>query len=77
VIYSKKVKETDRPVWVATSGYLAAVDEALCEGCEICVEHCQLSAISMNDEAIAVVDENRCIGCGGLCQPFVLRKPYP
>jgi Na+-translocating ferredoxin:NAD+ oxidoreductase RNF subunit RnfB len=60
----KKVKQTDRPIWTATSGYIAIVDAELCEGCETCVEHCQMEAISMNDEEIAVVDENRCIGCG-------------
>ncbi len=74
----KKVKESNRPVWIATSGYLAAVDEELCEGCETCVEHCQLSAISMNDEAIAVVNENRCIGCGAcanLCPAEAISMP--
>jgi electron transport complex protein RnfB len=60
----KKLKETDKPIWIASSGYLAKVDGNLCESCRTCVEHCQVSAIAMNEEEIAVVDENRCIGCG-------------
>ena len=59
-----KLKETDKPIWIASSGYLAKVDADLCESCETCVENCQVEAVSMNDEEIAVVDENRCIGCG-------------
>jgi len=60
----KKIKATGAPIWTATSGYLAKVDAELCDSCEICVEHCQMEAVSMNDEEIAVVEENRCIGCG-------------
>jgi ferredoxin len=60
----KKAKETEHPVWIATSGYLSKVDTELCESCEICVEHCQMGAITMNNEDIAIVDEDRCIGCG-------------
>lgn len=59
-----KLKETDKPIWIASSGYVATVDEELCESCETCVEKCQVEAVSMNDAEIAVVDRNRCIGCG-------------
>jgi len=53
------------PNAVAASRYLAKVDEDLCNGCESCIEVCQVDAIAMQDD-IAVIDMNKCIGCG-LC----------
>jgi ferredoxin len=53
------------PNAVAVSRYLAAVDEDLCNGCENCIDVCQVDAIAMQDD-IAVIDVNKCIGCG-LC----------
>jgi Fe-S-cluster-containing hydrogenase component 2 len=50
---------------IARANYLAIVDAEACSGCEICVERCQVGAMSMNDGA-AHVDAARCIGCG-LC----------
>ena len=83
----KKIRDTGSPVWAATSGYIASVDEDLCEGCETCGDICQLDAVSLNDAEKAVVDETRCIGCGAcahLCpveaismtpQEYVLTPP--
>lgn len=48
---------------LASSGYLARVDESLCLGCGTCQEHCQFGAISL-PEGIAVVDVDACMGCG-------------
>jgi ferredoxin len=48
---------------LASSGYLARVDESLCLGCGTCMEHCQFGAISL-PEGIAVVDVDACMGCG-------------
>ena len=50
---------------VASSRYLAAVDEELCNSCESCLEVCQVKAVEVEDER-ARVDAARCIGCG-LC----------
>jgi ferredoxin len=50
---------------VAAANYRASVDSAACTGCEVCVERCQVKAISVRD-GIAVVDARKCIGCG-LC----------
>lgn len=50
---------------VAVANYRASIDAGACTGCEICVERCQVKAISMRD-GVAVVDALRCIGCG-LC----------
>ncbi len=50
---------------VAASRYLAGVDPDLCDGCETCVDVCQMKALTMQDD-LAVIDEVKCIGCG-LC----------
>ncbi|NPV58542.1 MAG: 4Fe-4S binding protein [Actinobacteria bacterium] len=50
---------------VAASRYTVRVDGELCNGCESCVDVCQVRAVSVED-GIAVVDGARCIGCG-LC----------
>ncbi len=50
---------------IARANYRAAVDAEKCTGCGICVDRCQVGAMSMND-GDAVVDLERCIGCG-LC----------
>jgi len=47
---------------VARSPFVNVVDEALCVGCELCVEWCQFDALSHSD--VAAVDDNRCVGCG-------------
>ena len=50
---------------VAHANYYAVIDRDECLGCGICVERCQVKAISEKDGA-AVVDRESCIGCG-LC----------
>lgn len=50
---------------VAKANYYSEIDPTKCTGCEICVDRCQVGAISMK-EGLAVVDLSRCIGCG-LC----------
>lgn len=60
----KKLKETGSPIWVATSGYQAVVDEDACIGCGTCEEKCQLQAIALDEDEKARVDAARCIGCG-------------
>lgn len=54
------IKET-----VAYANYYAVIDPEECNGCGICVERCQVNAISEND-GVAVVNREQCIGCG-LC----------
>jgi Indolepyruvate ferredoxin oxidoreductase, alpha and beta subunits len=39
------------------------INEEICTGCEICVNECCVSAISMN-EAVALINQNKCIRCG-------------
>lgn len=50
---------------VAAANYYAEIDADECTGCGVCVERCQIKAITLDDE-VAVVDRGKCIGCG-LC----------
>ena len=53
----------------AKSRYEARVDEQLCDGCQTCIERCQMDAIDMvktpsSKKYKAAVDPSKCIGCG-------------
>jgi heterodisulfide reductase subunit A-like polyferredoxin len=48
---------------LASSGYLAQVDADLCAACATCADHCQFTAISV-DNGFAVIDAAACMGCG-------------
>ena len=50
---------------IARANYFAVVDSDKCTACGICVERCQVSAISV-ENGVAEVNLERCIGCG-LC----------
>jgi ferredoxin len=47
---------------VASSAFINQVDDALCSGCEDCVEMCQFDALSV--VGVAMVNPVRCVGCG-------------
>lgn len=47
---------------LASSGYVAQVDEYLCEACGRCETVCQFEAIRVDEKA--VVDFEKCMGCG-------------
>lgn len=54
---------------LASSGYVAVVDTEQCVQCGDCVQHCQFSAIALEDAA--VINGEECMGCGicvGQCQ---------
>lgn len=61
----RSLKKQANPAAAVKSNYYAVVDEERCEGCETCVERCQMDAVSMIDEKASILLE-RCIGCG-LC----------
>ncbi len=61
----RRFSQLQRPRVMASSGFAAEIDAADCTGCEVCVEVCQVKAVSMVDN-VASIDEERCIGCG-LC----------
>jgi len=58
------VKKWDKPAKYMNTSYYAAVNEDACTACGICMDRCQMDAITVDD--IAHVDTDRCIGCG-LC----------
>jgi len=49
---------------LASSGYLAVIDEDLCVGCGVCQEYCQFQALEFNDDNLTNVNESFCMGCG-------------
>jgi len=53
---------------VTTTNYIAKLDSEACNGCEVCVDHCQIKAIKMEGD-YPVVDRESCIGCG-VCAHF-------
>lgn len=53
---------------VTTTNYIARLEQEDCNGCEICVDHCQIKAIKMEGD-YPVVDGESCIGCG-VCANF-------
>ncbi len=61
----RSVKLQPKPAQLVFSNHIAIVNKENCNGCEICIERCQMDAISMDDD-IAVINYDRCIGCG-LC----------
>ena len=61
----KAIKLHPHPSSAVKSNYFAEVDRDLCVGCETCLERCQMEAIIIQDEGVAI-NLNRCIRCG-LC----------
>ena len=57
------VKKFPRPADYFTTNFHAIVDSEACDGCNTCVERCQMEALSLINN-IATVDYDRCIGCG-------------
>ena len=53
---------------VTTTNYIARLASEECNGCEECVNHCQIKAVKMEGD-YPVVDEEFCLGCG-VCAHF-------
>ena len=62
----RAIKSDPKPAELVYSNHQASVIDENCSGCEICLDRCQMDAITMNHEGIAVINYDRCIGCG-LC----------
>ncbi|MBL0714729.1 MAG: 4Fe-4S binding protein [Desulfosarcina sp.] len=60
----KNMRTLDKPALAVHTNYYAEVIAEDCTACEICVERCQMDAITVDD--VAAVNRDRCIGCG-LC----------
>lgn len=61
-----KIHKRGNPM-LASSGYLAQVDEELCIGCGTCQEYCQFHALAIGDNETMTVDVDLCMGCG-ICE---------
>jgi electron transport complex protein RnfB len=51
------------PYNYAISNYYAEIDPDLCTGCGICIDRCQMKAITQLDN-VSSIEKIRCIGCG-------------
>lgn len=70
------------PATIVSSQYSVAADQNGCIGCGVCLERCQMSALSLKD-GIVTANLAHCIGCG-LCVAAcpagalrLVRKPPP
>jgi ferredoxin len=59
------LKSHPAPATMCSSPFVVQADVEACDGCETCLDRCQMDALSMKDDAVLVASE-RCIGCG-LC----------
>jgi NAD-dependent dihydropyrimidine dehydrogenase PreA subunit len=60
----RSVAEFGTPTAIASSHFVAVVDEELCIGCGDCLARCQFEALIVDE--LCTVDSFRCVGCG-LC----------
>lgn len=75
----RSVAEFSVPTAIASSGFVAVVDEAACAGCGDCLERCQFGALSVPD-GVCLVDDLRCVGCGlcvSVCPSLALQLERP
>ncbi len=61
----KQLKTYPKPVELVSTPFAAVYDADTCQACGLCIERCQMDALSMKSDRI-VMDMDRCIGCG-LC----------
>jgi electron transport complex protein RnfB len=59
------LKRYPDPAQYVHSAFVAVLDEELCNSCELCLDRCQMEALTSSDGIVAL-DTGRCIGCG-LC----------
>jgi len=62
----RTIKKHPHPAEFVSSPFRAALDEAACEDCGICLTRCPMDALTRNAEGKLRLDPGRCIGCG-LC----------
>lgn len=61
----QNLKRHPAPADIAAASFLAELNEGECIGCGLCVERCQMEALSLKEDH-ALLKPERCIGCG-LC----------
>ncbi len=61
----RSLKCHPKPGTLISSAFLTSLDPTVCEACGVCIDRCQMDAISLKGDVV-VLDSDRCIGCG-LC----------
>jgi ferredoxin len=61
----RNLKREPAPADLVVSAFSAELDADACVGCGICIDRCQMDALTLTDGA-ALLTPDRCIGCG-LC----------
>ena len=64
-LFLQGVKSYPKPAEVVASSFIVEYDSEVCIGCNVCIDRCQMNAITTNDPIVSV-DKDQCIGCG-LC----------
>jgi Pyruvate/2-oxoacid:ferredoxin oxidoreductase delta subunit len=49
---------------LASSGYIASIDQDSCAACGECHDFCQFFALSFSDDGVTQVNFDKCMGCG-------------
>jgi ferredoxin len=63
----RSLKRTAAPARLVSSPFAAALEESRCQGCGVCLQRCQMEALTLENDRMHL-DAERCIGCG-LCIP--------
>ncbi|MFX1302166.1 MAG: 4Fe-4S binding protein [Promethearchaeota archaeon] len=61
----RDLKKMNNPARLMKTNYYIEIDSDLCVGCGICIERCQMDALTLVDD-ISTVNRKKCLGCG-LC----------
>ena len=61
----RTIKKFPKPARLVFSPFVVSLNPETCQGCGLCIERCQMDALSLVDEK-ATLNIDHCIGCG-LC----------
>jgi electron transport complex protein RnfB len=61
----RSLQSNPKPAEAVASSFIVEYDPDACIGCGVCIDRCQMQAITL-DEPLMNVNTDRCIGCG-LC----------
>jgi electron transport complex protein RnfB len=64
-LFLGSLKSYPKPAEVVASSFIVEYDSEACIGCNVCLDRCQMNAITANEPVVSV-NKDHCIGCG-LC----------